>query len=332
MNPHLARISTLASIFWGVTTLLSTPASAAVFHLTNGDEIVGAYVGRIDAGIVILDADGHRRELASADLRSVDPTTPAPKAVERKATRERKRHLDNRRREAKTLVRQYGVADVEKRTEIEGQLHRYDEAELLPALDDALGGSNPRLRDFAFAQLKSFQSSGALVPLVKLALRPDGDATFRERAHSTALDRDATKTRELYEYVALSAEPPARLEALGRIGQVGSPQSTPRLLQLLTVVQLDIRAQLVRSKGLREVPVSLGRSTNLPIQLPEVELIEVMTSSRVPVEVLRRLEGATIAALQSVTGVDRGSDAQAWQAWWESYQIESKQRVEDPPG
>ncbi|MEM7261657.1 MAG: hypothetical protein AAF488_06670, partial [Planctomycetota bacterium] len=280
---------------------------------------IGALVGKADGQVIILDEKGRRRTFAEADLVRFDLSVPVPRTVELKAKRARARHLQVRRRAATKLVVKLEKAKPDARVELKKELEGYDEAESVPALDRALRSRETHLRDYAYGRLKAFESARAVVPLINYVLN-GADETFRERAHSTAVSLHKDKTREVYEYVAFKAHPDQRVMAIQRIGAVGDPKSVPRLARMLTYVEANIRAQLVRAKPLREEPISLSGATNVTIDLPEVELIEVMTTARVPVVSLQRVRGATVAALEEITGATYGTDVAGWKAWWDDYQ------------
>ncbi len=303
-----------------IAALFATAAAdAAVFHMREGDPITGAYIGKESDRVVLLDAAGKRRTVLAADILRVDWATLASTSVERKAKRERGRHLKKRRRAASDLVRALEKADLDARPALHSELGQFDEAELMRALDKGLRSRHVHVRDYSYGRLKTFASPGAIVPLLKYTLS-GSDPAFRDRTHQTALTKNRDKSRQVYEYVALKAGFDERETALNRIAAIGDPKSVPRLVQLLTYVDMNIRATLVRAKRIREVPVSLSGATNVTIDLPEVELIEVNTSVKVPMQVLRKLEGTTINTLRAVTGVDLGDDTKAWTHWWAEYQ------------
>jgi hypothetical protein len=101
---------------------------------------------------------------------------------------------------------------------------------------------------------------------------------------------------------------------------MGNRNAVPGLIVVLEHVSAEIRATLAKSDGLRRVPVNPGTiggaGVNVPIELPEVNLVEVRTSALIPVKSLRRIRAAAGNALRTITGHELGHDEKAWAAWW----------------
>lgn len=293
---------------------------AAVFHLADGRQVLGSYVGKTADTVTILGEDGEEQKLAASDILTVDWSHHLPMALEKKAAKGRKRFLETRRKAADKLIDELGRArGEEEEVLVFEKLDDFEEPELIPVLDDALRHKKAHVRDYAFRRLAGFQSRGAIVPLVKVAVTsPAKD--HAQRGHDSAVARDPELARELYEYVLLAGEVPERLRAIDGVTRIGSRQSVPKLIQLTTYVQADIRAQLLRVKQIKEQPISLGSlqgaAQNVTIDLPEAELIEVMTTARIPVQKLQMLQEQAFSALAQITGEKLGNDPKAWEAWW----------------
>lgn len=323
-GPSTRPRRTLGVFLFACLFVAHAPTSvwAARFHLADGTVLEASYVGEADGQVTVLTAKGKTEVLDKPSILTVDWSHRLSDSREKQALRERTAFFERRRKEAKKLVLAFEKSKPDEHSKYRSQLEGFQEHELLAALDRGLRSSRPFLRDYSFDRLESFQSKGMVVPLVNNALNnPDRD--FAKQSQDLALKRFPEVTREVYEYVSYTGDVDRRLLALDTIQQIGSQKSVPRLVQGLSYVHADIRAQVARSKGLREIPVRLSGSS-VSIELPELEILEVMTTVQVPVRSLRLIQERTVATLRSITGEDFGDNAEAWSQWWAQEQARQK--------
>ena len=301
---------------WILIALLAAPLSlvAAEFHLA--DRVVsGAWIGEADGVVHVLTVEGKMETFDRNDLVWTDWHTPFPEKLERRVKRERDRFIRDRRKVAKRLMRDLERADEAERPSLMAQFDGFDEAQSLYAYAAGLESKHEHAREFSFERLSGFQSEAAVVPLVRVHLMSK-DPEFSQRALATALEKQPELTRRLYEYVAQSSGFDHRVRAVETLQEIGDPGAKPSLVKVLHYVDMNIRAVVARTKQIREVPLNLGGTTqaasNVTIDLPELEIIEVNTSIRLPVESLRRVESVTVKALESISGRKLGSDVGAW--------------------
>lgn len=304
-----------------VLLLALAPAAAAdVVHLAHGDPVVGAVVGddRDASGaavLVVLTPDGEVRLPRERVLR-VEPTDVAPD-LRRRAARAAERLRERQEREAGKLLRRWARADEGERATIEAALEALPPAALVAPLEEAAGEGAPDLRAFALGRLAAL-GAPAVDPLLRVAMTSK-HADARDRAHAAALALDAERARAVYEQVAgMNTRPIRRVRAIQRLEALGRRESVPALLAVLEWARVELRAQLGRARELRRVPVDLGTvggaGVQVPVELPEMELVEVATTANVPV--LRVLSAAAAKALESITGERHGEDPEAWRSWW----------------
>ncbi|MGE3164754.1 MAG: hypothetical protein AB7O52_07605 [Planctomycetota bacterium] len=290
-------------------------ARGAVFHLEDGTTVVGAFVAETSATVRIIDANGQllvwpRGQVVYIDWeRGVDPK------LEKKAKQERERFLQERRNEARELVRGYGaLPEGSARAEAERRLGDFDPETQLIACDSGLRSADPATREMCLARLAASDQVAATLPLVRCVLY-SGDPALAARAHAAAVKVHADTTRRLYEYAVAADRPEYQRAALGQLGQLGDRRSVPFLVKYLHYVTSTVRVQNARVRNLREVPVNLSGATNVPIELPEVSLVEVATTITVPAETYQWIREATVAALETITGEKHGADLDAWSAY-----------------
>lgn len=298
------------------------PLWAARFHLADGSVLEASYIGEANGQVTVLTARGKTEVLDKPSILTVDWSHRLSDSREKQALRKRTEFFQRRRKEAQKLILAFEKSKPEDHSQFRSELEAFQEHELLAALDRGLRSSRAYLREYSFDRLETFQSKGMVVPLVNNALtNPDRD--FAKQSQDLALERFPDATREAFEYVSCTGDVDRRLLALDAIQQIGSEKSVPRLVYGLSYVHADIRAQVARSKGLKEVPVRLSGSS-VSIELPELEILEVMTTVQVPVRSLRRIQEKTVTTLRSITGEDFGDDAEAWSRWWAQEQARAK--------
>jgi HEAT repeat protein len=299
--------------------LVPVAVQAEILELNDGTQLVGAYIGEAEGTLTFLPVTGKAKTVDRAEVARIDWTHKAPAKLQKRAQRARLKFVKKRRREVSKLLKAYGRAkDDAARDEIGVQLKGFSENALLKPLSDALSDTKQATREFAVKALVSLETSKAVGPLVKAALTTKHKA-LGQSAHGAALTLDKTLTRRFYESVAASqTKPRRRVLALGHLGAMGERASVPGLVRVLEHVNAEIRATLATAGGLKRVPVNLGTiggaGVNVPIELPEVNLIEIQTSVSVPV--LRAVEGAAVEALKRITKQDLGNKSQDWKGWW----------------
>ncbi len=305
--------------------LLSSAAPAAradVVHVRDGEPVEGAVIGddADEAGalvLVVLTRTGEVR-LPRERVVRVEPGEVAAD-LRRRAERAATRLLERHEREATRLLRRWPRADEAERVALEAALDALPAAALLAPLEDAAGEGHADLRPFALERLAA-AGAPAVDPLLRVAMT-SRHADARDDANVAALALDAERARVVYEQVAgMNTRPIRRLRAIQRLEGLGRRASVPALVAVLEWARLELRAQLARARELRRVPVDLGTvggaGVQVPIELPELELVEVATTVNVPV--LRVLGAAATRALQSISGQAHGDDVDAWRAWWKS--------------
>lgn len=300
----------------------ASPLESAVIELMDGSRISGAVVEQGDEEIVILAAGGVRHTISFDDILGADLSAGSDPALEKQALAERRRLAAERKRAAEGLLESLAAASPEERARVVKSLERFSGEVLLPALSRAVRSKHAAVREFALERLAGMSCTEAAVPLAVASLAV-ADPDYALKAHEAARAKNADLTRKVYELVTIKEdyEPELRVQAIQYLGAMKSRASVPHLIHAATVVTSDLRLTLVRSKGIREVAVSLGSlnraATQVEIDLPEVELIQVQTSATVPVSLLRRVENQLFASLGAITGKEYGNDLAAWQAWWQ---------------
>ncbi len=304
-----------------VLLLFSLPAAAQaeILELKDGSTLVGAYIGEADGTLTFLPTTGKARSVDRAQVIRIDWTHKAPDKLQKRAQRARLQFVKKRRREVSKLLKKYGRAkDTAARDEISARLETFSANVRLKPLSDALSDTKPATRDYAVKALAALETDKAVAPLVRAALTTK-HKDLGESAHRAALSVDKSLTRRFYESVAASrTKPRRRVLALGHLGAMGERASVPGLVRVLEHVNAEIRATLATAGGIRQVPVNLGTiggaGVNVPIELPEMNLIEIQTSVSVPV--LRAVEGAAIDALKRITHQNLGNKPADWKGWW----------------
>ncbi|MEM7164415.1 MAG: hypothetical protein AAF581_03070 [Planctomycetota bacterium] len=293
-----------------------TVVQAALFRLQDGSDLAAAYISEVGDVITVLTEEGKRRELQRSEVVWVDGRHRLSDRLEQRAAEMRLRFLKKRRKEASRIARRLSAKKKpEQRAELTEKLDEFAEVELLPALSELLGTKKFGNRDYALKRLAAFKTDLAVIPLVQDSLTTGADDEAAV-THEMAVQRNDDLARRLYEYSAQVSPFSQRLRAVGHLQSIGSRAAAPTLVRVLRYVQTTVRVQLARSTGLKEIPVSLGSGgQSVVIETPGIELIQVMTSAEVPVEVIERLQQSTIAALQSISGQEHGADLKSWERW-----------------
>lgn len=309
---RLPRIALLALL--GV--LFPTVASAALFRLADGSDLAAAYIGEVGDVITVLTADGKRKELQRADIVWMDGSHRLSAQMEKRAARARGRFLVKRRKAAEKIARRLAnKKKPEQRVPLIAELDSFSELEQVPALSYMLRARKGDSREWALARLRGFKTDAAVLPLVQDSLVLE-DPQLAAETSALAVERNADLARRIYEYSAQVSPFSHRLRAVKHLQSIGSRASGKVLVKVLRYVTMTVRVQLARSTGLKEIPVSLGASAqSVVIETPGVELIEVMTSVEVPVQMFELIERSTIEALQSISGEDFGADLRSWEGW-----------------
>ncbi len=322
LRPRTRRLAKLSSrLCLGTCLSLALllgclPCLAEVIHLRDGRTLEGCLIGVTDKALTVLTPEGEQ-VLLLTEVARIDASKPSDPRLEKKAQRARVLFAKERQREARQLLRRCGRATPTERLALEARLQAFPPALLLGPLRKALEDSRPVTRQVALAHLTRLPLPQAVDALLAAALthtRHD----LRQGAHTAALKRDAERSRGVYEAVALSqTKPLRRLRALGRLAELGQRSSVPALIGVLERVGLELRASLAKGR-ITSVPVDLGTigqaALRVPIELPEMDLLEV--STKVSVSSLRQIRAAAQGSLGSITQRDLGAEAGPWKAWW----------------
>jgi len=312
----MRRPSRLPALLAPAALALAGASAADVIHLDDGRRIEGVVVGEAE-GVVTIQTGREQEEVPAERVVRVEEA-PVDEWLQRRAERGREQWVKRRQRAATGLLRDYDRADAEERARIEGDLDRFDPALLLDPLERALDDRRDATRALAVRRLEAIGGEDALVRLLRAVLTTDRD-DVEDAGHAAAVRVDATRTRELYEEVAATpTKASRRYRAIQRLAAMGGRDAVPGLVYALEQVQSELHVAQARAKDLRSAPLDLGTGTgagtNVPVELPQVELFEINTTTSVAA--LRALSRAAAAALREVTGEDRGEDPAAWKAWW----------------
>ncbi len=295
-----------------VQGLFVQSVGAAEFHLVE-ETVRGAWIGEADGALHILTDEGKKRTFERNDLLWIDWSVEVPKKHAKRVIRER--FLEERRKIARKLIQSLERSGVEERPSLIAKFDGFDEAQSLHAFSGGLDSRAEHVRELSFGRLATFQSEAAVVPFIRVYLK-SSDPAYAARALEQAKQMDPDLTRRIFEFVSMSAPMPYRVKSVETLGALGDRAALPSLVRVLHSVGIDIRATVARTKSIDEVPVNLGGITqaaqNVTIDLPQLELIEINSSLRVPVEALRRLEAVTSQALHTLSGESHGTNVGAW--------------------
>ena len=327
-TPHVARRLSLTTLPLGILPiafvlglfvqglfvqgLFVQSVGAAEFHLVE-ETVRGAWIGEADGALHILTDEGKKRTFERNDLLWIDWSVEVPKKHAKRVIRER--FLEERRKIARKLIQSLERSGVEERPSLIAKFDGFDEAQSLHAFSGGLDSRAEHVRELSFGRLATFQSEAAVVPFIRVYLK-SSDPAYAARALEQAKQMDPDLTRRIFEFVSMSAPMPYRVKSVETLGALGDRAALPSLVRVLHSVGIDIRATVARTKSIDEVPVNLGGITqaaqNVTIDLPQLELIEINSSLRVPVEALRRLEAVTSQALHTLSGESHGTNVGAW--------------------
>ena len=228
------------------------------------------------------------------------------------------------RQDAAALLKKYGdTKDEAKRAEAAASLAAIDPRARVPALVDGLKHWRPDVRRFCIARLAEFKSP-ALVPHMVVLAASDADRTVRGEAHAAAVALDKEYARRWYEYVLIQDLGKKRFLAIEHLGEIASPASVPILATVVENVGLEVHVQQANLKGVEEARVNLGgaagnANTSVPIELPQVELIDLHVNAQVPAEVQIAWRDAALGALRAIAGADLGAEPKAYRQWYSSH-------------
>ncbi len=250
---------------------------------------------------------------------------------DKKIARTRVAYEKKQAKALKKLLRRYKRADTDERAAIEAKLDSYGADMLLKPLTEMLSAvkRDKETRSMVVRRLAALKSKKAVGPLVRAALTSKSSA-FSEEAHAAARSVDSTLTRRFYEQVAASrTKPVRRVRALGLIQGMGDQGAVPGLVLVLERVNAEIKATLATAGGMRRIPVNLGTISNaaidVEIEMPEVTLHQVQTSTTIPV--LRQIRSSAVKALNGITGESYGDDPEAWDRWWQRQEKKKKKKA-----
>jgi hypothetical protein len=314
--PSLACVPSVLSC----VLVLAAPAHAARFVLADGKTVDAVVIDETEAGWRVMTMTGERT-LDRAQVTSVDLAAPVTPQLQAKADREAARAHERRVVAGKELVKRWPLAKTdEARAELALRLDALTPEVAREVYADALESEREVVRDLALDRLVKLGAPAA-EPLARAAITGKLEAQ-RVRAQAAAVELDREKARATFELAAsTSTKASWQLRAIDALGALGDKRSTPALVAALDRVQVVFRAQLARAKDLKNVPVNLGTTggaaTSVPIELPEMELIEIATGAAVPAAAFELLQARAEGALKKVSGQALGRDVAAWRGWWE---------------
>lgn len=299
--------------------LLAAPAHAARFVLADGKTLDAVVIDETDAGWRVMTMTGERT-LERTQVASVDLEAPVTPQLQAKADREAARAHDRRVVAGKELVKRWPLLRTdEARAELSLKLDALAPEVAREVYADALESEREVVRDLALDRLVKLGAPAA-GPLARAAITGKLEAQ-RVRAQAAAVELDREAARTTFELAAsTSTKASYQLRAVDALGALGDKRSTPALVAAMDRCQVVLKAQLARAKDLKNVPVNLGTTgaagTSVPIELPELELIEVATATAVPLAALELLQARAEGALKKVSGQALGRDVAAWRGWW----------------
>jgi len=297
-------------------------ARAEIYHTADGKQIEGALIGEQAGTLSIFTTEGETVTVARADLIRVDTSHQVDAMLRKRAARARKQLIQDQQREVKKLLKEHGRARTDaERDAIVKSLAGFNPGILVGPLGDALRDTKPSTRALAVGRLRGIGGERAVGELLRATLTTKHD-DLQDSAHQAAIAADRDLSRRSYEAVAASqTKPGRRMRALANVAAMGDDAAVPGLVRVIEHVDAEIQATLATAGNLRRVPVSLGTTggtaLNVDIELPELELISVQTTAKVPVTVLREIRAAAVRGLRAVTEDDLGDDPEAWKKWWE---------------
>jgi HEAT repeats len=305
--------------------VLTSVGQADVVHLDDGSEVIGVTLGQENGRLHVYTDDG-TVELELARVVEVDREHELDDdTVRRRGARAQRSFYQRREREARRILRGYGrTDDPAERAALVAQLDDFGAPELIEAASSYLDDRDEEVRELAIETLAGARTDEVrerVFPLLREVLTTKYDDVV-EKGHHAALALDPDLTRRVYEAVAQSGTLPGRrINALRQLGRMGVRDSVPGLVLVIERVNQQIRASMATAGELRQVPLNLGNGsgagTNVPVELPEMQFVEVGTNSSVSIAHLERVRAGAASVLSSVTGEDFGDDAALWRQWWE---------------
>ena len=242
-------------------------------------------------------------------------------ALDKQVKAAKKKLAKGRKKLAKKTLAQLAKASAAARESIALEFRALPVDARLAALTPAIRGKKKKLREAALAEFKALRTPHAVIPLAVGSIAVS-DPDFGRRARAAASEQHADFARQVYEYIAVKpgTKPAFRARTAQHLADIGDRRSVPAVLQATTYAGFDVRLTLLRSRGFRSVPVNLGSNqaaaTQVDIELPQAELIQVNTSVKVPMEIQTALQDSLLGSLRTLSGQDFGRDLEAWASWW----------------
>lgn len=306
-------------VFALMVLALATQAHAEQYVLADDAIVEGAPVLETTTTVQVMTKKGVV-ELHKDQVVTVHPSEVSSRLRER-AEHQRAKVFKKTAKTAKKALREYGKADSARRVEIEALLRSMPPAAIVDPLGNGLDDPRQVTRAFAVRLLGDNQTRPAATDELLKAAMTSKRQSIRELAHETAAATNPERTQTVYQAVAQSrTKPDRRVKALGFIEQMNRKDAVPGLIAVLEYVRTEIRTALATAGGLKRVPVDLGSQSaagsRVPIELPEMQLVEVNTTISVPT--LRAIQSRAGKALNGITGQDLGVEPEAWQDWWDN--------------
>ncbi|MEZ6189601.1 MAG: hypothetical protein R3F62_31945 [Planctomycetota bacterium] len=274
--------------------LALTPALADEVELTSGETVQGALIYQASDALHLLTREGER-EFPPAEVARVTPSDEGvTDTLRRRAAHLGQRLAKQRAGHARSWLKRATKGSEERRQEALAAFQAFEGAARLSAAESA--ARDGVALELALAELVSAR---AVDPLLQVALGGKQQEA-REAAHEAARSLDPDRAREAYTSVSHDAgvSPRTRYRALGHLAALRDPRALPQLEVLVLHLQQEVRTALAEAKASRTARVDLsGGNTSLPVELPEVHLIELNSTQRFTViqALLRRAEDVQAA-------------------------------------
>jgi len=249
-------------------------------ELTSGETVSGAVIGETSDAFYVLTRAGEQkfpRDEVAGWTPSTEGVTPT---LRRRAAHLGQRLQKQRAGKARSWLKRASKGSEASRTKAREAFLAFEEpARIHAAKTAARDGVS---LDLAFQTLEQAQ---AVDPLLQVALSGK-QRDIRDRAHALALGIDRERTLDAYVSVSndgqLSVR--SRYRALGRVGAIGDRRALRQVEALVLHLQQEVKTALATAKQSRTARVDLsGGNTNLPVELPEVNLISISSSQRMVV-------------------------------------------------
>ncbi|HVY60394.1 MAG TPA: hypothetical protein VHF22_02025, partial [Planctomycetota bacterium] len=220
---------------------------------------------------------------------------------------------------ARECLRKYGgTSDPKKREEAAARLAEIDLRGAVPEMLVSIRDNQrpPITQRLCVSRLRLLGEVPALAPSFAWRATLPGDRALRDEAHAAAVSASADVARRWYEQCAIRDMGVRRTLALERIGEIASPDSVPVVATILATVGLDVHVQLSKLRSIDSVPLNLGSAggaaTNVPVELPSIDLVEAQMHAAVPAAVEESWRTASLGALRAIAGRDLGEKPEAY--------------------